>query len=370
MIKDPKTKERIKQYLIGANIFLGAVLFLLIFFWLLFVRPEQIRTATAIGHYTFFYMDNLPAPLSGKIEADYIGDKARVAASADHKQENEEKKEHIEPAMPLIVDNDDTVEPEELLDRAEAILQKTNSILSDKQEAPQPLSAVENKRSKGTPKISIIVTNLGLNRRSTELALTLPKQFGLGFLPYTKSLTSLLNKAQNNGHEIYLYLPLQTSKSLDNPGRYALMTNLPPEENAVRLSVVLNSHAKYNGIYSNFKEVFTSDKQSCKGILDHLNDRNLIFILGKTSEKGLPEHIKSCKNIIPTNIIIDIDPDKEAIEKELEKLVKVASKEGLALGYAQGLILTIEMLRDWAPSLEKRGIKLVPVSELLKEYNL
>lgn len=369
MIKDPKTKELIKQYLIGINIFLGAVLFILIFFWLLSVRPEQIRTATAIGHYAYFYMDNLPKAINGNIEADYIGDKAEAVVSTDHTHENVENKEHIEPAMPEIVAND-MAEPEELLDRADAILQKTNSILNDKQETVVPLPSSQSKKSKENPKISIIVTNLGLNRRSTELALTLPKQFGLGFLPYTKSLTSLLNKAQNNGHEIYLYLPLQTSKSFDNPGRYALMTNLPPEENAVRLSVVLNSHVKYSGIYSNFKEVFTSDKQSSKGVLDQLSDKNLIFILGRTSDKALPEHIKSHKNIIPTNIIVDIDPDKEAIEKELEKLIKIAKEEGVALGYAQGLILTIEMLRNWAPSLEKRGIKLVPVSELLKEYNL
>lgn len=33
----------------------------------------------------------------------------------------------------------------------------------------------------------------------------------------------------------------------------------------------------------------------------------------------------------------------------------------------QGLI---GMIRKWEPTLESQGIKLVPVSELLKEYNL
>ena len=100
--------------------------------------------------------------------------------------------------------------------------------------------------------------------------MTLPRDCALGFLPYTKSLKPLLHRAQGNGHEIYLYLPLQTSKSHDNPGRYALMGNLAQEENSTRLNVVLNSHARYDGVYSSYKEVFTDNARVSDVVFDHL----------------------------------------------------------------------------------------------------
>jgi polysaccharide deacetylase 2 family uncharacterized protein YibQ len=341
------------------------VFFVLLFFWLVFLRPEQIRTATAIGHYTFFYMNNLPDKFLNQVQSDYIGDKSGVVVGTNDTSEDEEETPVVDTILPTNTD----LEPEELLDKADQLLQKTNLILSEK-EKNEVIPISKNKKNKSHPQISIIVTNLGLNRRSTELALSLPKQIALGFLPYTKSLKPLLNKAQNKGHEIYLYLPMQTSQSEDNPGRYSLMRNLPLEENEVRLNVILNSHAKYDGVYSNFKESFTADKKSSEAILDQLNDIGLIFVLGKNYENNLPRHIKSNNNIIATNIIIDLEPDKEIIKKELDKLIKIAKSEGTALGYAQGLILTIEMLRDWVPLLEKQGVKLVPISELLKERNL
>jgi uncharacterized protein len=247
-------------------------------------------------------------------------------------------------------------------------LEKTNQLLTN--QAPVKLERARQKRQyTGQPKISVIVTNLGLNRRSTELALTLPKECGLGFLPYTKSLKPLLHRAQGNGHEIYLYLPLQTSKSYDNPGRYALMSNLAQEENSLRLNVILNSHARYDGVYSSYKEVFTDNEKASDMVLDHLDDKNLIFILGKGLRHPAPKHIKSHNNILPTNIIIDEEPDSESISNQLAELIKVAEEDGIALGYAQGFTLTIEMIRKWAPTLKQKGIKLVPVSDLLKEYN-
>jgi polysaccharide deacetylase 2 family uncharacterized protein YibQ len=48
-------------------------------------------------------------------------------------------------------------------------------------------------------------------------------------------------------------------------------------------------------------------------------------------------------------------------------LASLAEKNGVALGYSQGFVLSIEMIRDWLPSLQKRGILIVPVSSLAME---
>jgi polysaccharide deacetylase 2 family uncharacterized protein YibQ len=364
MIKDTKLKTAIKKGVIVLNIVLGITLFCMIVFWFASVRPGQIDKAIQLGQYRSYSMNNLPVDTE-EIETDYFKERLAVADTTEEIDLVERELASIDSVSTLV----ESQEPD-LLDKADELLAKTNKILAQPSQ-DIPASFVKKKRQyKGAPKIAVIVTNLGLNRRSTELAMTLPQQCGLGFLPYTKSLKPLLHKAQSNGHEIFLYLPLQTSQSFDNPGRYALMDNLAPEENAVRLNVILNSHARYDGVYSSYKEVFTDNPQSSAMIFEHLDDKNLIFVLGKGIQAGIPKHMRSHNNIIPTNIIIDEEPDKKAIRKQLAELVRQAEYDGIALGYAQGFTLTIEMIRDWIPTLKRKNIKLVPVSEILKEYNL
>tara|TARA_B110000503_G_scaffold65096_1_gene102378 strand:- start:614 stop:1702 length:1089 start_codon:yes stop_codon:yes gene_type:complete len=362
MIKDTKLKKTIKKVVIALNIILGVALFCAIVFWFALVQPRQIDRATKLGQYRAYSIDELPFD---------TGETQTIYANAQEVTGNTEEIDLIERELAEIDSASNIVKnaQPDLLDKADELLARNEIVEHSSEDFSAPL-VKKRRQYKGVPKIAIIVTNLGLNRRSTELAMTLPQQCGLGFLPYTKSLKPLLHKAQSNGHEIFLYLPLQTSQSFDNPGRYALMDNLVPEENAVRLNSILNSQARYDGVYSSYKEIFTDNPQSSKMVFEHLDNKNLIFVLGKGMKSGIPRHIKSYNNIIPTNIIIDEEPDKEAITKQLAELVRQAEYDGIALGYAQGFTLTIEMIRNWIPALKKKNINLVPVSEILKEYNL
>jgi polysaccharide deacetylase 2 family uncharacterized protein YibQ len=364
MIKDTKLKKTIKKVVIALNIILGVALFCTVVFWFASVKPGQIDRAIKLGQYRAYSIDELPFD-TGETQTVYASTQPEIADTTEEIDLIERELAEIDSASNIVKN----AQPD-LLDKADELLARTNEIVEHSSEDVSAPFVEKRRQYKGAPKIAIIVTNLGLNRRSTELAMTLPQQCGLGFLPYTKSLKPLLHKAQSNGHEIFLYLPLQTSQSFDNPGRYALMDNLAPEENAVRLNAILNSHARYDGVYSSYKEVFTDNPQSSKMVFEHLDDKNLIFVLGKGMQDGIPRHIKSYNNIIPTNIIIDEEPDKEAIKKQLAELVSQSEYDGIALGYAQGFTLTIEMIRDWIPALKKQNINLVPVSEILKEYNL
>lgn len=372
MIKDPKLKGRVKKGLIGLNAGLGTIFIALLAAWLLVLRPSQFDMATHLDQYAYFEMDNLPE-IANKIEADYFGS-AYAARTLDQDEDftGTIYEDVDEPGKPL----DENIitshaDPDAILDKAEAILAQSNKLIKDEKQPtpnpePSPGTPVTSKYA-GQATISLIVTNLGLNKKSTEMALTLPKQCGLGFLPYTKKLKPLLHKAQKEGHEIYLYMPLQTSRSYENPGKYALLGNLPPEENMVRLNVILNSHARYDGVYSSHKEVFTSNPHQSELLFDHLDDKNLIFVMGKPVGNKTMPHIASRENIVHTSLIIDKEPDAEAIRASFEKLIKISREHGHALGYTQGYTLTIEMIKEWIPKLHDRGIKLIPISKTLRE---
>jgi polysaccharide deacetylase 2 family uncharacterized protein YibQ len=357
MIKDSKLKAKVKLYLFWGNITLGVILLALVMYWFMVARASQIAKATQLGQYETYSLADLSS-ITDKIKTDYVDLQKQIASTSEEAMEIDKELGSIEDGLKL----------GGLTEQKDQILAKSDELLTSKNEEKGLL--IKKKRIySGQPKISIVVTDLGLNIHSTELALTLPTQCALGFLPYTHNLKPLLKKAQDNGHEIYLYLPLQIINPLDNPGKYALMNNLAPGENEVRLNAILNSQAHYEGVYSSYKEVFTDDAYVSEMIFDEVDNKNLIFILGRGLERGEMGHISSHNNVIPTNIIIDEEPDKDSIRNQLEELIKVAKNDGIALGYAQAFTLTIEMIRDWIPMLNKKGVQLVPVSELLKEYN-
>lgn len=363
MFKDLKDKAIIKQYLIFLNIGLAVVLSILLISWFAYVRPNQIKLAINQNQYGCYDINNLPNR-SGEIEVDYFG-KSKIVDLKDNSDS---------------VDNTASVSESESTNQSyipvrEELIEKTNKTLNSSEEeekflgeAEEPVSLANDVKNSGNkPKIALIITNLGLNRRSTELAITLPKQCALGFLPYTKTLKPLLNKAQSKGHEVYLYLPLQTSNSFESQSKHVLSTTLPPEEIALRLQIILNSHMKYDGVYSNYKEVFTDNIKASMSVFDQIADKNLIFIMGKGRTDKVEKHFKMHNNIIASNIVLDEEVDKKSIKVKLEDLAKLAEKNGVALGYSQGFVLSVEMIRDWIPSLQKRGILIVPVSSLSLE---
>lgn len=375
MFKNRIIRSQIKQFLIFLNIILGFVLSSSIFYWFAFEKPERIALATSKHQYGYYSTANLPFN-TGEIENDYFGRVKTADSVPDSELEDEALHKAETENVELL-----SKEQEDLIKQSDQLLAKVDNLLAQASENKQQDSSALLKKdknessatsikAKSRPKISIIITNLGLNRKSTELSLTLPNKLALGFLPYTKTLKPLLEEAHKLGHEVYLYLPLQTGSDSDNPGKYALKADLALEENAIRLNMLLFSHTKYNGIYSSFKEVFTDNLQNSSFIFDQLDEQGLIFIMGKGKTNKVSPHFKSHNNIVPVNLVLDEESDKDSIKNKLDQLVKLAEKNGKALGYSQGFTITIAMIKDWIPTLEEKGIEIVPVSEILKENQL
>ena len=354
MTNDFKIKTKIKISLIVINIILIISTVSLFFCWLAFIKPAQLEYAEQIHHYAKLNLTNLPK-ITNEISADYFGDinqKNNEIASDD-------------------VHSEEIIQSELTLDQADELIKKTNNLIARNLDFSKPneKSNIKHISYKEFPvaKIGLIVTNLGLNRKSTELALSLPKECALGFMPFTKSLKPLLHKAKSKGHEIFLYLPLQTAKTHENPGKYALMLDLPQEENMLRLNVILNSHARYDGVYTSYSEIFTDNSQASEAVFDHLLDKNLIFVMGKILNEEKPEHLLKRKNLVYSSVIIDSDPEEESIKSNLDKLVTKAKENGKALGYIQGYTLSIDIVKEWLANLSEKDIKHVTISELMEE---
>jgi len=174
-------------------------------------------------------------------------------------------------------------------------------------------------------------------------------------------LKPFLTKAHENGHEIFMYLPFETSRyPYDSPGHMPLLLSLGDEENIRRMKSLLHSFDGYVGVYGSPNEVFTSNHNKVGAILGEVASKKLkLFASNDAVYKGEMADI-----IIPSTIIVDSEPNIPAIKKQLDELVALAKAGKRAIGYAGSYPVTIYTLKAWLPTLESMGIEIVPVTSI------
>lgn len=310
MFQGAATRKKLKNTLIGISIVLAVVFLGLFLYGLIEVRPQNISKASELGQYYEFNSTSLP---SNNIVSD---------AAVEQK-----------------IPSDDNVKDSKVLGSIDD--QKSQTIVK--------------------PRIAILVTNLGLNPLSTELASSLPREVGLGFLPYTTSLKPFFNKAHEDGHEIFIYLPFETSKYPDDsPGQMPLLLSLSDEENIKNMNNLLNSFDGYVGVYGAAHEVFTNNSSKMGAILGEIAARKLkLFVNNKVQHSG-----EMANSIISSTILIDAEPTVSAIKKQLDALVELAKAGKPAIGCADSYPVTIYTLKAWLPTLESLGVEIVPVTSM------
>lgn len=241
----------------------------------------------------------------------------------------------------------------------------TAYLRSDCDQTTDTTPNLKHKLSQGVykkPRIAILIGNLGLNFESMSKAIALPKQVGLGIIPYLDQSKQLLQQAKGYNHEVYVNLPLEMGIKFDKHNPNVLRADLSLEENVIRAQGVLNTHDAYTGAYINNKEQMLGKVDHFIKILDILRTKNFLLIFGR-NDKLYSQYLNN--QIMSANIVIDEDLDEDKIKLNLNKLIQIAKKEKVALGYSQGYLLTINIMQKWIQMLsENAEVDLVYISEL------
>lgn len=215
------------------------------------------------------------------------------------------------------------------------------------------------------PKITIIVTNLGINKTITEKSLKLPTSITLGFLPYTFNLKPLFQQSIDSGYNVLIYLPFEPKNYPTNdPGPNGILFENTAEKNLNIVKAMIANFPGAKGIYGNVRETFTSKKDSFSPILEYLLGQNLIVLLGRGLGNDSDKYLNSTINVMDPDIIIDLIPNKDAIERSLTDLVNHAKKTGHAIGYVNTYPIAIDTLIDWISKHDNVDCKIVPISQI------
>lgn len=221
----------------------------------------------------------------------------------------------------------------------------------------------------GKPKIAVIIGGLGLSRSVTEQALTLPPGITLGFSPYAHTLTDWFNKAKASGHESFLQIPVEPGNyPAVNPGPFALLTELSPEDNKKRLDWILSRGDGYQGVYTEADERFTDSEKQGNDLRTALQQKGLLFVYGKgyRNDAFLQQAGANASSMLVNDVFIDERISAGAIQSQFARLEAAAKKNGYAIAIGSPYPITFKLLEKWLGLLDAKGFQLVPVSQVTK----
>ncbi|MDD9912814.1 MAG: divergent polysaccharide deacetylase family protein [Alphaproteobacteria bacterium] len=221
----------------------------------------------------------------------------------------------------------------------------------------------------GTPRIAIVIDDMGVATELSQNMLdAMPKEVTMAFLPYGRTTLEMAQLARMKGHEIMIHLPMQPQNPNVDPGPNALFVE--DDLTDIRVKIAKNiarlKHISV-GVNNHMGSAFTSYKDGMAQLFDILRKERLFFLDSVTTTTPASQKLKYQYKfpIIKRDIFLDHYIDADKVDEYLAETEKKARKQGFAIAIGHPHVVTREALRKWIPTLQAKGIRLVPITNVL-----
>ena len=229
------------------------------------------------------------------------------------------------------------------------------------------------KRADRKPRIALIISNLGLSDTYTKATLELlPEDITLSFSHVAPRLKSWVREARQKGHEILLDIPMEPIGFPKNdPGRATLLTSSNEVENLNRLEHIMKQAGGYVGLLGTLGTKFMLHSETFLPVLRSIKQRGLIYVDSRSTSRSLGPELASSIQLPKAfnNVFLDKEPSQEKIKNKLDELERIALKRRFAVGIAQPLPITIEILSQWTKGLKTKQIALAPITAIVDKQS-
>lgn len=214
--------------------------------------------------------------------------------------------------------------------------------------------------------ISIIIDDLGDLQKNGLRAIQLPGNITYAVIPHTPHSQSLARTAHHMGKEIMVHMPME---SMDDRrlGRGGLRLEMAELEFKQTLKAGIAAIPYASGLNNHMGSLLTRHPGHMQWLMEILSNGQLYFIDSRTTAQTVALQLAQ-ENQIPSrqrDIFLDNDPSPAAVANQFNRLVAQAKKMGTAVAIGHPHDATLDLLERQIPQLQARGLKLVPISELL-----
>jgi polysaccharide deacetylase 2 family uncharacterized protein YibQ len=218
------------------------------------------------------------------------------------------------------------------------------------------------------PVIAIIIDDLGSDNPRHERVVRLPGAIACSFLPMNNATIRLAKLAHSYNKEILLHLPMESlAKNPMGPGGLSL--DMTEREFVWALQKDLESVPHVRGINNHMGSLLTQHPGHMVWLMEEIKrNGELFFVDSRTTHASVAMTVALEEGVpsLQRDIFLDHDSDLESVRKQFMKTIARAKKLGTALAIGHPYQNTIEVLEEMLPQLDSMGVRLVPVSEMVK----
>jgi hypothetical protein len=123
---------------------------------------------------------------------------------------------------------------------------------------------------------------------------------------------------------------------------------------------------------ANFAELakkHSRDANALAPVLQEIAARGLLFVDSRTTGNSAGSAVAQSQGVAHAvrDVFLDNEIDATSVRKQLAELERVANRRGTAVAIGHPHDATLEALAAWIPTMNARGLQLVPVSAVVRQ---
>jgi uncharacterized protein len=219
----------------------------------------------------------------------------------------------------------------------------------------------------GTPRLAIILDDLGNDRAAAEAIFALPYPLTISVLPNHAHSTDIAEEAHRRGYEVMLHLPMQ-SVGNETPEAQELRPNMPADDIPPLFEQMMQSVPIAVGVNNHQGSQATADPTLMGELMPILQQWNLFYVDSRTTaatvayDTAQRDGVRSAFRNVP---FLDDVAEVSAVRKQLELALRGAREKGEAIAIGHPHPATLQALNEVLPTTKGRGIQLVHASDLV-----
>lgn len=216
-------------------------------------------------------------------------------------------------------------------------------------------------------RIAIVIDDWGYNLNNLRVLRAIKYPLTISILPNLNYTRQIAQDLHSRGFEIILHLPLEPHEKY-RLEKDTIMTSF--DETAIESIVArdLDSVKYAKGVSNHMGSSATEDIKTMQSVFKELKKRNLYFLDSVVSAESVCSDLalKFGLGFAKRDIFLDNIEEAGYIRAQIHKLKARAKANGYAVGIGHDRSVTLNVLKEEMPLLEKEGYKLVFVSKLIR----
>ena len=243
--------------------------------------------------------------------------------------------------------------PQDTIEEIEEFAVQDSALIIDKEEVSS---------------IVLVIDDFGYrNDAISDGFLNLPIPITCAVLPGHKQSSLVATKAVSAGKEVIIHMPMQSSTASLGEDEFKLKVGMTSQEIEWRLNEALKEIPEALGINNHQGSKATADGKVMAVVASVLKNKDKFFLDSRTSSKTVGESTMRSVGVLTArrHVFLDNDLSVEKISNQVDELVRISEKKGMAIGIGHVKGNTLKVLQKKIPLLVEQGFNFKFLSQVV-----